>query len=86
MRNLTAKQKKLLDQFFESRKRNNRDEESICGSIFKNGDHGIGLDELFLYEPELYVKIEQINDTEILHQTIERYLSDKSFKYIYDRN
>ena len=72
MRALTSKQKKMLDTFFESRKRNNRDEESLYGSIFKAGDHGIGLDELFKYDTELYYKIEAVNDTEILHQTIEQ--------------
>lgn len=85
MRKLTAKQKKILDQFFESRKRNNKDEESIYGSIFKNGDHSIGLQELFKYSPELFAKLEEINDTEILHQEVNRYLEDKSSEYVYKR-
>jgi hypothetical protein len=86
MRTLTSKQKKLLDQFFESRKRANEDEISIYGSVFKDGDHNIGIDEVFKHDDELFAKLEQINDTEILHQTVDRYLNDKSSKYIYSRH
>lgn len=84
MRALTSKQKKLLDKFFESRKQT-PDQEFMSGSVFKNGDHNIGIDELFQYEPELFAKLEEINDTEILHQEVDRYLNDKSSAYVYSR-
>ena len=85
MRTLTAKQKKLLDQFFESRKRKNEDEISIYGSVFKDGDHNIGIDEVFKYDDLLFARLEQINDTEILHQEVERYLNDKSTEWVYKK-
>lgn len=81
MRNLTSKQKKLLDQFFDSRKQSEHDQ-FMSGSVFKNGDHSIGIDELFKYDDELFGKLEQINDTEILHQNVDRYLDDKSSNWI----
>jgi hypothetical protein len=84
MRALTTKQKKLLDKFFKSRTQTSH-EEFMSGSVFKGGDHNIGIDELFKYDDELFVKIEQINDTEILHQNIERYLNDKSSDWINNR-
>jgi hypothetical protein len=84
MRQLTSKQKKLLDKFFESRKQT-PDEEFMSGSVFKGGDHSIGIDELFKYDHALYYKIEEINDTEILHQEVNRYLDDKSSDYIHKR-
>ncbi|MBP7846042.1 MAG: hypothetical protein KA007_01250 [Candidatus Pacebacteria bacterium] len=86
MRTLTAKQKKLLDQFFESRKRKNEDEISIYGSVFKDGDHNIGIDEVFKHDDLLFARLEQINDTEILHQTVDIYLNDKSSDWVYNRN
>jgi hypothetical protein len=84
MRQLTSKQKKLLDKFFESRKQT-PDEEFMSGSVFKGGDHSIGIDELFKYDDELFAKLEEINDTEILHQTVNGYLEDKSSDYIHKR-
>jgi len=84
MRQLTSKQKKLLDKFFDSRKQT-PDDEFMSGSVFKNGDHSIGIDELFKYDDELFAKLEQINDTEILHQEVNRYLDDKSSDYIHKR-
>jgi hypothetical protein len=84
MRALTSKQKKLLDKFFESRKQT-PDQEFMSGSVFKDGDHSIGIDELFKHDDELFAKLEQINDTEILHQNVNRYLEDKSSDYIHKR-
>ena len=84
MRNLTAKQKKLLDKFFDSRKQT-FDEEFISDSVFKGGDHNIGIDELFKHDDELFAKLEEINDTEILHQEVDRYLNDKSSDWVHNR-
>ncbi len=79
MRDLTAKQKKLLDQFLESRK-HTKEDAFLYGTPFKNGDTVIGIEELFKYDAELFDKLEEINDTEILHQNVERYLVDKSWE------
>jgi len=84
MRQLTSKQKKLLDKFFESRKQT-ADQEFMSGSVFKGGDHSIGIDELFKHDDELFAKLEEINDTEILHQEVNRYLDDKSSDYVHKR-
>jgi hypothetical protein len=84
MRQLTKKQKNLLDKFFESRKQT-PDQEFMSGSVFKGGDHSIGIDELFKHDDELFAKLEEINDTEILHQEVNRYLDDKSSDYIHKR-
>lgn len=85
MRALTSKQKKLLDKFFNSRKQNPH-EEFMSSSVFKNGDHNIGIDELFKYDNALYYELEKINDTEILQQNIDRYLNDKSSDWVYNRD
>lgn len=84
MRTLNAKQKKLLDQFFDSRKQTST-EEFISGSVFKGGDHNIGIDEMFKHDDLLFAKLEQINDTEILHQEVDRYLNDKSTSWVHNR-
>lgn len=84
MRTLTAKQKKLLDKFFDSRKKS-EDAQFMSNSVFKDGDHNIGIDELFKHDDLLFAKLEQINDTEILHQEVDRYLNDKSSNWIYNR-
>lgn len=85
MRTLTVKQKNLLDKFFDSRKQLDDDAQFMSGSVFKDGDHSIGIDELFKHDDLLFAKLEQINDTEILHQEVDRYLSDKSSNWIYNR-
>lgn len=57
MRQLTSKQKKLLDQWFIDYK-------------------PYSVDDL---ENAHWEQLQQINDTEILWQEVNRYLSDKSF-------
>jgi len=84
MRALTASQKKLLDKFFDSRKQT-PDQEFMTDSVFKGGEHNIGVEELLKYEPELYSKLEKINDTEILYQNIDQYLDDKSSNWVHYR-
>jgi hypothetical protein len=37
----------------------------------------------FKFEDELFAKLEQINDTEILHQNVDRYLNDKSSEWVH---
>ena len=85
MRTLTFTQKKLLDKFFKSRTQTPH-EEFMSSSVFKGGDHNIGIDELFKHENPLYYELEKINDTEILQQNIDRYLNDKSSNWIYNRD
>lgn len=84
MRTLTAKQKKLLDKFFDSRKQLENDH-FMSSTFFKDGDHSISIDELFKYDDLLFDKLEKINDTEILYQEVNRYLQDKSSEWICKR-
>jgi len=66
MRNLTKKQKNLLDIWYE---KNKKDIE--IGRAFFD----LGKCDLFPYE--LLQELEQIHDTEILYQNINNYISDK---------
>ena len=83
MRQLKQKQKQLLNQFFESRIERDKMLLAVNQTPFKNADHNVGIDEMYKYAPELLGKLEQINDTEILQQEIDRYLNDKSVGYIH---
>lgn len=76
MRGLTAKQKKILDNFIQSQlnKVGTWERET---SLFKGGKHFLDIDDL---PSEIYAEIEGINDTEILSQNVDRYLSDECFK------
>jgi len=65
MRGLTAKQKKLLDKWYEENKSKTR-----IGYFFD-----LGRCEAFSLG--LLEKLEEINDSEILYQAINRYISDK---------
>ena len=63
MRQLTKKQKQLLDQWYEQNKNN-----LVIGFDIQYNDN-------FSYE--LIQKLEEINDTEILVQEVNRYINDK---------
>ena len=66
MRNLTTEQKKLLNQWYEKNK-----EEIQAGICF------FQIDKCDLFPYELLEKLEQINDTEVLVQNINNYISEK---------
>jgi len=74
MRQLTAKQKKLINEFINSQitPPNTWEREQ---SIFKDNKNYLDVEDL---PSEIYAKIEAINDTEILSQEINRYMYDKS--------
>ena len=74
MRNLTAKQKTLIDGFINSQitPANTWEREQ---SVFKGNLNYLDVEDL---PSEIYAKIEAINDTEILNQEISRYMNDKS--------
>ena len=78
-RHLLNRQKKLIDKFIEE---NTHSKDSIYRtvSVFTEGRHSLGIHDLPM---ELYEKIEAINDTEILYQNIERYMSDKCLDIVY---
>jgi len=61
MRKLTIRQKKLLDEWYEE----NKNKPSMTHFF----DMGINV--------ELLEKLEEINNTEILYQEINRYMGDK---------
>jgi hypothetical protein len=79
MRQLTSKQKKILDKFIAD---NTNAKNSIerYSSVFSNGRHLLNEEDL---PAELYAEIEKINDTEILWQEINRYMTDKCSEIIY---
>ena len=63
MRQLTVKQKKLLD------------------TVYRESKGGItSVEELPI---EIWDRLEEINDTEILYQEVNRYLYDKHFDTVY---
>jgi hypothetical protein len=71
MRALTAKQKKLLNNWFESW----YTKQTGTGFFKDTVLVGNFVDDVL--PNELWEKLEQINDTEILYQNVNRYLSDK---------
>ena len=64
MRKLNAKQKKLLDEFFETIKH----------------ETGLGVRDIVqdLLPYELWVKLQEINDFETIYQRVNNYLNDKA--------
>lgn len=71
MRTLTKHQKKLLNNWFEENKEKLLDRGGIL--FFDVG-------ECDLFSGELYQRLQQINDTEILYQNINRYISDRGIE------
>ena len=83
MRDLTVRQKALLNSFFESQKETDEMAQMMHDNApFKGGRYYLGADDL---PAEMFAKLEAMNDTEILYQNVERYLSDKSSDYVYKR-
>lgn len=66
MRKLNAKQKKLLDIWYEKNK-----EAIEIGRLF------FDLGDCELFTDEFYEDLEKINDFEILYQEINRYIQEK---------
>lgn len=87
MRELTKKQKNILDAWID--KQVNKDEMFACihgnPTFNVNGkpEWSLGVDTLLTHNPEIYELLEEINDTEILYQNVERYLWDKSSEINY---
>lgn len=78
MRQLTAKQKKVLDNFILSQIVPVEDRWQNRGAPFKGGAFVLDVEDNL--PPEIFAELEKINDTEILYQEVNRYLSDKSFE------
>jgi len=66
MRNLTRKQKALLDEWYKEQKDNGR----ILGFFWK-------VDEDDNFSSELFEKIDEINPCEMVYQNINEYISEK---------
>jgi len=74
MRNLTVKQKNILDKFILSQIRVNK---NWYSSPFLNNCLSLNIDDL---PSEIYHQLEQINNSEILYQNVDCYLNDKSYE------
>ena len=72
MRKLSSKQKKLIREFMETQVNPKGTFEREI-SLFKEGKHFLDADDL---PTELYVEIEEINDSEVLYQNIEHYMNE----------
>ena len=70
MRTLNKKQKKLLDNWFETIK----------------DEPGLGVRDVVkdLLPVELWEQLEQINDHETIYQNINRYINDKTMSQLYN--
>ena len=78
MRQLTSKQKKVLDKFIVSQTVPVEDRWTNNDAPFKGGNFVLDIEDSL--PPEIMDELEKINDTEILYQEVNRYLSDQSFK------
>ena len=76
-RHLLKKQKKLIDAWMASQVNNEMDR-MITGNVFKTGG-SLDINDL---PGEVWDKLEEINDTEILWQEVNRYISDKSWEFV----
>jgi len=72
-RHLLKRQKTILDKFIAE---NTHPKDSFYRtvSVFTEGRHHLDADDL---PHELWQTLEKINDTEILYQEVNRYMSDK---------
>jgi len=72
-RHLLKRQKTILDKFIAE---NTHPKDSFYRtvSVFTEGRHHLDADDL---PHELWKTLEKINDTEILYQEVNRYMSDK---------
>ena len=78
-RHLLNRQKAIIDKFIAENTRSNEDR-MIYGSVFTEGRHHLDADDL---PHELWKKLQSINDTEILYQEVERYMSDKCSEIVH---
>lgn len=79
MRQLTAKQKKILDKFITDCKAT-PEQKLIYGSDFMNPwtYHPMDIVTADDLHDDIWAQLQRINDTEILYQEVDRYLQDKS--------
>lgn len=78
-RHLLKRQKNILDKFIQE---NTHSKDSIyrVHSVFTNGRHSLGVEDL---PSELWIKLVEINDTEILYQNVQRYMDDKCCEIVH---
>ena len=77
MRQLTSKQKKILDKFIVAQTVPVDDRWKNNGAPFKGGNFGLDVDDV---PNEIWEELIKINNTEILYQTVNGYVSDESCK------
>lgn len=78
-RHLLKKQKKLIDTWIDSQV-NDEMARMITGNVFKTGG-SLDISDL---PGEIWDKLEEINDTEILYQEVSRYISDRCSDIVYN--
>jgi len=78
-RHLLKRQKNLIDKFIAE---NTHSKESFhrSTSVFTNNRHSLGVQHL---SGELWEKLVNINDTEILYQEVNRYMDDKCCEIVF---
>lgn len=77
MRDLTAKQKKILDKWVNSQIEKDDTQKMIHDNApFTRGRYNLSIED---FPADLYNQLEEINDTEILYQNVDRYLQDKAY-------
>ena len=74
MRTLTRKQKNILDKWYEENKK----------ALMEHGNGFFNLAKCADFPFELLERLQEINDTEVLHQEINRYISDKTMNELYN--
>ncbi|MBP92516.1 MAG: hypothetical protein CMC55_00175 [Flavobacteriaceae bacterium] len=74
MRELTKKQKTLLSKWYKEQRLNDCGETNKFRKVMENNDNVLlSTDDLSIEQLEV---LEEINDTEILYQNINRFLND----------
>ena len=78
-RHLLNRQKAIIDKFIAENTRSDEDR-MIYGSVFTEDRHYLDADDI---PHEVWSKIQAINDTEILYQEVNRYMSDKCTEIVH---
>ena len=79
-RHLLKRQKAIIDKFMKENTCSAEDR-MIYGSVFTKNRGRLDIDDLPI---DLWDKIVAINDTEVLYQEVDRYMSDKSSEIVHN--
>ena len=72
-RHLLKRQKNIIDKFIKENT-NSKDSFERIDSVFSQGRHSLDVSDLPM---KLWEKLEEINDTEILYQEVNRYMDSE---------